>query len=427
MEIAQSNALPIDDKVSPPSGGKSIEASSHLQVIVACNTTAAQYFISQVSRSAINPLFLSYTQFLDENSTSSCSGVGPHNATCAFRRVALGLDRILQFFAPVQGDSFFKQSLRRSNLTSFRIFYDGKVTAATSHLFVENTRNGTNTPASERWTLSIAFQFQGNLSETIRQVTYLANGSIDTTATSSVVLQEITDLLQPTLTLVRRVLGDDFDFWRTINLFVVGYYWILLADVGQISPTTYPPVNQYLRVVDFSEVQYHPSTNNIFRNPLLFSYYTSYLNERLEKTVGSNYLLPEFMPLEGENLLNATTTTICRTYTCLQRKRKHIVNLLFSVLGVSFSLIMTMAVILSFGASQLEPHRDLCGHAVDLQKGDIPDGSAVMLEEPSLLEELSDEGTQVQGHHNETFALRDITQPQSSESVEDTENEMTAT
>lgn len=232
----------------------------------------------------------------------------------------------------------------------------------------ETVGSGANTPANDRWILSIAFKFRGNLSETIRHVTFLANGSIDTTSTSSLVVQEITSLLEPTLSAVRLILGESFDFWRIINLFVVGYYWILLADLGQISPTTYPPVNQYLRLVDFSSPQYHSSMNNIFRNATLFTYYTSYLNDLLNKTLGSSYLLPDFIPLDNQNLLNATDTTIIRMYTCLQRQMKHPVNLLLSVLGVSLSLITTISVVFSFFAARLEYRSDLCQHAVDLER-----------------------------------------------------------
>jgi len=181
----------------------------------------------------------------------------------------------------------------------------------------ETVGNGTNTPANDRWILSLAFKFQGNLSETIRHVTFLANGSIDTTNTSSLVVQEITSLIEPSLSAIRAILGESFDFWRIINLFVVAYYWILLADLGQISPTTYPPVNQYLRLVDFSGPQYHSSVNNLFRNAT-FTYYTSYLNDLLNKTIGSHYLLPDFIPLDNENLLNATETTLCSLHVHLR-------------------------------------------------------------------------------------------------------------
>ena len=187
-------------------------------------------------------------------------------------------------------------------------------------------------------------------------------------------------MLAPTISIGRRLFGELFDFWRIVNLFVVAYYWILIADLGQINPTTYPPsVHQFLRLVDFSGAQYHSPTNNIFRNAALFTYYTSYLDKLIGKTLGPMYMLPDFRPVEGDNLLAAFDTTLTRTYTCLKRQLKHPVNLMLSVSGLSLSLIMGIGTALIFLATFLERGTDLRQSTFDLETGrnDSNDGTVV--------------------------------------------------
>src|SRR5579859_7095586 len=55
-------------------------------------------------------------------------------------------------------------------------------------------------------------------------------------------------------------------------------------------------------------------------------------------------------------------------YTCVQRQIKHPINLLFSVLGVSPSITMTISVVFISLAARFEYRPDLCQHGVDLER-----------------------------------------------------------
>ena len=69
---------------------------------------------------------------------------------------------------------------------------------------------------------------------------------------------------------------------KLINFFIVGLYWITVADLGQIGPTKYPPLLQvYRQLVNFSEPKEFLPSNTIFRNTKLFTSFTSFLRDNV--------------------------------------------------------------------------------------------------------------------------------------------------
>lgn len=211
----------------------------------------------------------------------------------------------------------------------------------------ENEGDDANTPANDRWTLSIGYMYENELFESQIRIVFLANGTIDFTKTDPGNYSLANALLQPTMSIMPPSLRQEFSFWKMINFVFVTFYWIQLADLGQISPTTYPPLrNSYRMPVNLSRPTEHPSTNNIFRNNDLFLYYTSFLKDTILPLLNSKS--PEFLPLDDTNRLNVTTTTFIRDYSCVERQWKDPVDALVAVGGLSFSLMATYYTIMMF-------------------------------------------------------------------------------
>ena len=80
-------------------------------------------------------------------------------------------------------------------------------------------------------------------------INFLPTGEIDFLGTSPGDLMAVNEIMLPVMQALQNasdITGLDLDLWKIINWFVVSSYWTILADLGQISPTTYTPLSSPL-------------------------------------------------------------------------------------------------------------------------------------------------------------------------------------
>jgi len=157
-------------------------------------------------------------------------------------------------------------------------------------------------------------------------------GQLDLTRTSPSDLSTANTLLNPTLKLLH--IDDPTTFWLLVNWVLVGYYWTVLNDLGQISPTIYAPIpSQPLPdwyQVNFSQATSLPSTNNIFVNETLFDHYSAYLRDVILPELGLLHT-PGFPTITFENQLKPRVITFVRSYTCQIRAFKSPLEAIVSI------------------------------------------------------------------------------------------------
>ena len=121
---------------------------------------------------------------------------------------------------------------------------------------LDSSQGSINSPANDHWALYI--QYTSYTETNTISVTFNSTGQIDTTRTSKTELLKANSLLEPTRALLGGI--DATEFWQLVNWVIVGYYWTILNDLGQISPTIYSPIppqplpNWYQ--VNFSQATY---------------------------------------------------------------------------------------------------------------------------------------------------------------------------
>jgi hypothetical protein len=97
-----------------------------------------------------------------------------------------------------------------------------------------------NTPAGEFWVLEIiSVSINGPLENAPLRIVFLPNGSIDGRQRTSDDLNKANFLLAPTIAYLHNNTAPAFDYWKLINWLYVSFYWTVLADLGQVAPTTY--------------------------------------------------------------------------------------------------------------------------------------------------------------------------------------------
>ena len=176
-------------------------------------------------------------------------------------------------------------------------------------------------------------------------ISFLPTGDIDYTHTSLSDLNKANQILAPTIQLVQSLLPT-LDIWRFINWIFVSWYWIILSDFGQISPTTHKYWDTGIiygwpiEVVNITApATFHPITNNIFINETLYRIYSSFLRDLIPLAQAS-ITLPEFIPLNDSNRLQPIKTGFLRTYICRERRWKGLLNAIISVLVADYALIV---------------------------------------------------------------------------------------
>lgn len=182
--------------------------------------------------------------------------------------------------------------------------------------------------------------------ESATSITFLPTGEIDSTSTSQSDLDKVNTLLQPTISPIQTIFGDNtLDVWKLFNWLFVSIYWILLADLGQIAPTTYPysQLPQWQGYPSYATPTRYPQTNNIFYNETLFKIYRDYLSSTIVPIVQSFYGLNLSAPnsnFDMNNRIQPIPMTFIRSYSCTQTVIKQLGSLLISVLVADYALVI---------------------------------------------------------------------------------------
>jgi len=175
--------------------------------------------------------------------------------------------------------------------------------------------------------------------------------TVDTTRSGSD-LQLADTLLAPTIAYLETV---KVDMWTLMCWLFVSYYWTVLDDLGQISPTTYIPLHDWASA-NFSQAIVHPTTNNIFVNETLFDVFGQYLKSTILPLL--QYHIGDFSPLSAENSLEPSPTTFLRIYNCTERRLKATVSWFYSVFTAVWSIMAVLFLIVTLTSSAYA-HRHL--------------------------------------------------------------------
>jgi hypothetical protein len=213
-----------------------------------------------------------------------------------------------------------------------------------SHSDIDSSQVSINSPANDHWTLYIQYTtYQSNeTSGKTLSITFdTTTGEIDLTRTLTADLLNANTLVKPTLSILG--IPDATIFWQLVSWVIVGYYWTILNDLGQTSPTIYAPIppqplpNWYQ--LNFSQATSLPSTNNIFVNETLFQVYSKFLNDTILPKV--NLSRPNFTSISSENRLQPRIVTFVRSYTCQVRQWKSVFEATISIIQSIYVLSMT--------------------------------------------------------------------------------------
>lgn len=175
--------------------------------------------------------------------------------------------------------------------------------------------------------------------------------------TSAAVLENATKILAPTQDLLRSVTEiENLDFLKLVNWLFVSFYWIFLADFGQISPTIYGKGD-----LNFSLPFEYPPTNNIFVNETLFEIYYTYMLQFILPIIRGDQpdlTTPHFPPLNATNRLQQTDVLFLKSYSCVERQLKGFVSTTISVIVANYALINGPYAVLVFIVGWFQKRRD---------------------------------------------------------------------
>jgi len=136
-------------------------------------------------------------------------------------------------------------------------------------------------------------------------------------------------------------------------------YWIILADLGQVAPTTYTPSANPVFVRDnFTTALRHTAEYNIFVNSTLFELYTSYFMTQIMPPSGLRPPSGAFAPLSDNNVLGPTPTTFKRSYGCYVRRWKSPLVAIFAVLVATYASVQGPYALFIFIAAWLEKRKE---------------------------------------------------------------------
>jgi hypothetical protein len=203
--------------------------------------------------------------------------------------------------------------------------------------------NTTNTPAADHWTLFMFYVPLNGSTEYALPIVFLPTGELDLSRTNARDLQLANNILSPTVAFLN-TLQPNLDIWKLLNWLFVSNYWTILADLGQVAPTTYhlSDVSQSGSVgsVNLSGTAptVYPPTNNIFVNESLFEIYQSYLRNEILLSLAPSLFVPPFAPLNSTNLLEPQDVEFVQRYSCSRRQGKSFLDAVVSVLVAQYSL-----------------------------------------------------------------------------------------
>ena len=125
--------------------------------------------------------------------------------------------------------------------------------------------------------------------------------------------------------------GGSYHPWNQRHGYFVGYYWFILADLGQRSPVTYD--GEYFLPLNFSRFNSHNETNNVILN--------STLAELIYTNIGSNGtdMIASVLQAARLNRTVEPESRFRRIYHCQERRLKKPIPFLVSVGAQGVSLI----------------------------------------------------------------------------------------
>jgi len=326
-----------------------------------CNTTANQNFVLytgydvQASQGAGAPL--TAIQWL-ANAYPLAQSSQPLNITDTLTMWATVTQATLELIAPGNGMSILVPSAQVNGLSSLQLFYPGAIRTISPD---GGAKFKPNIIGSDHWTLLFMYTYQDEITQNMIPISFTATGEIDHTHTTQANLDAANSVLNPTLAYMQNATQQpDFDFWKFINFVSVSYYWVFLADFGQVCATAYQftPEGNY----DFSQPGMAlPSSNNIFTNGTLFEIYYRYLQATVIpflRMSAPNLTMPVFLPVNDSNRLEPVDTLILRSYACTQRQLKGWESFVISVLVADYALIGGAYTILIFIIGRWQKRRD---------------------------------------------------------------------
>ena len=216
-----------------------------------------------------------------------------------------------------------------------------------------------NTPAGDSWMLYVGYIPAGTITEEFIPITFLPTGDYKTLTPPQTLTQANTVLAQ-TIALIRSVTGDpNFDFWQLMNWAVISYYWIFLADFGQIQPIYYNYTSSGLP--NLTSPVLYSSKNNIFVNNTLFTIYADYFANTIFPFLhqfDTSLVLPDFLALDENNSLKPLPMTFLRSYSCTERQLKGWLSATISVLTTDYAFIVGAYKLVVWIAGKWRKNRD---------------------------------------------------------------------
>ena len=228
------------------------------------------------------------------------------------------------------------------------------------NLTLDTTQESTNSPANDYWTLYIQYTKNNEILPTTIPITFNVTGEVDTTRTSKENQSTVEKLLAPTILLIKlrgAENGIDVDFWKLLNWVIVGYYWTILNDLGQVNPTVYAPIPPQplpsWYQMNFTQGTRLASTNNIFTNSTLYHLYSTYLNDTILPVL--NYSARD-LPVNLEIPLQPQVTTFVRSYNCQIRQWKAPFEAFVSIVTTIYVFVTGAYSFFIFVSALLEKH-----------------------------------------------------------------------
>ena len=163
----------------------------------------------------------------------------PLNLTSTMAIMYSVLLELLELISPIVGTSLLYPALVEGGLSSFSLFYY-RTRPLLSELIADDILGDFNTMASNSWILLFQYTRNNETTSTNIPVYFLPTGDIDNTRTSQSDLSAIGTILGPSLKVFNQTAtqqGVNVDFWKLINFIFIGYHWLMLANLGQITPT----------------------------------------------------------------------------------------------------------------------------------------------------------------------------------------------
>ena len=142
-----------------------------------------------------------------------------------------------------------------------------------------------------------------------------------------------------------------------VNWVYVSYYWTILADLGQITPTTYP--RDDMNNLIWTQPTVYPPTNNIFINPESFEIYYSYLKNTIFPILNIPPL--DLSPPPDSMITQPPDVTFVKSYSCIERRLKAPISLIISVIVADYTFVVGLYTLVILIAGIIQKRRKPSG------------------------------------------------------------------